>query len=40
MTEFGARAQAIAESRFSTHLAVYAVSTAVLLGVNLVLGPL
>lgn len=39
MTEFDARAQAVSESRFFAHLAVYAASTAVLLGINLVLGP-
>ena len=39
MTEFDARAQAVSESRFFAHLALYAVATAVLLGINLVLGP-
>ena len=39
MTEFDARSQALAESRFYAHLAVFAVASAVLLGVNLVTGP-
>ena len=39
MTEFDARAQAVSESRFFAHLAVFAVAVAVLLGINLVTGP-
>ena len=38
MTPSDARAQALAESRFFGHLSAFAVVTAVLLGVNLVMG--